>query len=591
MGVSGSKGQKLFVSVLQRLLSERGLHVKESSAIEFYQFLIKVSPWFPEEGGLNLQDWKRVGREMKRYAAEHGTDSIPKQAYPIWLQLREILTEQSDLVLLSAEAKSVTEEELEEGLTGLLSTSSQEKTYGTRGTAYAEIDTEVDKLSEHIYDEPYEEKEKANKNEEKDHVRKVKKVVQRKEISEGKRKEKDQKAFLATDWNDDDLSPEDWDDLEEQAAHYHDDDELILPVKRKVVKKKPQALRRKPLPPVGFAGAMAEAREKGDLTFTFPVVFMGESDDDDTPVWEPLPLKTLKELQLAVKTMGPSAPYTLQVVDMVASQWLTPSDWHQTARATLSPGDYVLWRTEYEEKSKETVQKAAGKRKGKVSLDMLLGTGQFLSPSSQIKLSKDVLKDVTTNAVLAWRAIPPPGVKKTVLAGLKQGNKESYETFISRLEEAVYRMMPRGEGSDILIKQLAWKNANSLCQDLIRPIRKTGTIQDYIRACLDASPAVVQGMAYAAAMRGQKYSTFVKQTYGGGKGGQGSEGPVCFSCGKTRHIKKDCKEEKGSKRAPSGLCPRCKKGYHWKSECKSKFDKDGNPLPPLETNTENSKNL
>nr|NP_955567.1 p3 [Mouse mammary tumor virus] len=33
---------------------------------------------------------------------------------------------------------------------------------------------------------------------------------------------------LATDWNDDDLSPEDWDDLEEQAAHYHDDDELIL---------------------------------------------------------------------------------------------------------------------------------------------------------------------------------------------------------------------------------------------------------------------------------------------------------------------------------------------------------------------------
>ena len=209
MGVSGSKGQKLFVSVLQRLLSERGLHVKESSAIEFYQFLIKVSPWFPEEGGLNSQDWKRVGREMKRYAAEHGTDSIPKQAYPIWLQLREILTEQSDLVLLSAEAKSVTEEELEEGLTGLLSTSSQEKTYGTRGTAYAEIDTEVDKLSEHIYDEPYEEKEKADKHEEKDHVRKVKKVVQRKEISEGKRKEKDQKAFLATDWNDDDLSPED----------------------------------------------------------------------------------------------------------------------------------------------------------------------------------------------------------------------------------------------------------------------------------------------------------------------------------------------------------------------------------------------
>ena len=86
---------------------------------------------------------------------------------------------------------------------------------------------------------------------------------------------------------------------------------------------------------------------------------------------------------------------------------------------------------------------------------MLLGTGQFLSPSSQIKLSKNVLKDVTTNAVLTWRAIPPPGVKKTVLTKLKQKNKKSYKTFISRLKKAVYKMMPRGEGSNILIKQLA----------------------------------------------------------------------------------------------------------------------------------------
>ena len=37
------------------------------------------------------------------------------------------------------------------------------------------------------------------------------------------------------------------------------------------------------------------------------------------------------------------------------------------------------------------------------------------------------------------------------------------------------------EGTDILIKQLAWENANTLCQDLIRPIRKTGSLQYYIK--------------------------------------------------------------------------------------------------------------
>ena len=53
--------------------------------------------------------------------------------------------------------------------------------------------------------------------------------------------------------------------------------------------------------------------------------------------------------------MGPSAPYTIQIVEMVASQWLTPNDWHQTVKATLSLGDYIMWRTDYEDRCKATV--------------------------------------------------------------------------------------------------------------------------------------------------------------------------------------------------------------------------------------------
>lgn len=287
-----------------------------------------------------------------------------------------------------------------------------------------------------------------------------------------------------------------------------------------------------------------------------------------------------------MRTMGPSAPYTIQIVDMVTSQWLTPHDWHQTAKATLSPGDYILWRTEYEDKSKETVQKAIGKRP-RITLEMMLGTGAYVAPASQVKIPKAVLKEVTTNAVLAWRAIPPPGSKKTVLAGIKQGNEESYESFISRLEEAIHRMMPPGEGADILLKQLAWENANSLCQDLIRSVRKTGSLQDYVKACIDASPAVVQGMAYAAAMKGQKYSAFVKQTYGGNNG-RGNSGPTCYSCGEVGHLKKDYKKGQGAgKRPPPGICPRCKKGRHWKSECRSKYDKEGNKIIDKEEEAKN----
>ena len=63
---------------------------------------------------------------------------------------------------------------------------------------------------------------------------------------------------------------------------------------------------------------------------------------DEEPTWEPLPSKSLKELQSAIKTSGPSAPYTIQVLDVVASHWLTLYYWHQTAKATLEAGDYAL---------------------------------------------------------------------------------------------------------------------------------------------------------------------------------------------------------------------------------------------------------
>jgi hypothetical protein len=72
------------------------------------------------------------------------------------------------------------------------------------------------------------------------------------------------------------------------------------------------------------------------------------------------------------------------------------------------------------------------------------------------------------------------------------------------------RMLPPLEGTDVLIKQLSGENVNTLCLDLNRPIHKTSSLQNYIKACVDASPAVIQGIAYAAARKGKKFGA----TYG-----------------------------------------------------------------------------
>ena len=417
----------MFFSVFKHMMASRGFKVSESTTREFFDFVKKVSPWFPEEGSLSLSDWKKIGKDMRKYIQEHGEGELPPQAYPLWLQMRELLSDATDFEGLVQETISMQDEREAKPL------NKPACSYGTNSITMSLKAFDEDSSDNIESDQDLDEKQPADK--------------------KGKRGSR-------------------------------------------------------PLLPRGFQGAVEEARRKGDLTFSFPVV---EGKGDEEPVWEPLPLKTLKELQSAVKTSGPSAPYTVQVLDMVASHWLTPHDWHQTAKATLEPGDYVLWRTEYEDRSKQTVIQFAKKRGSKPSMDMLLGTGVYTSPQRQVSIPRDVLEAITTNAVQAWRKLPPPGTKGTTLSGVRQGNEETYQSFISRLEEAVFRMMPPSEGTEILLKQLAWENANALCQDLIRPIRKTGTVQDYVKACVDASPAVVQGMAYAAAMKGENTAPMLKR--------------------------------------------------------------------------------
>ena len=76
MGQSESNGKRLFLSVFKHMLSGRGLKVSDKSLQEFYDFVQKISPWFPEEGSLTLEDWKQAGRILP---PSEGTDILIKQ--------------------------------------------------------------------------------------------------------------------------------------------------------------------------------------------------------------------------------------------------------------------------------------------------------------------------------------------------------------------------------------------------------------------------------------------------------------------------------------------------------------------------------
>ena len=98
--------------------------------------------------------------------------------------------------------------------------------------------------------------------------------------------------------------------------------------------------------------------------------------------------------------MNSTELYSLQVLDVVVTQWLTPYDWHQTAKTTLAPGDFILWRREYEERTKKLAQERSSSKCGtKPTMSMLLGQKDYAKPAVQLKISKAVSEKINQIAV------------------------------------------------------------------------------------------------------------------------------------------------------------------------------------------------
>ena len=65
---------------------------------------------------------------------------------------------------------------------------------------------------------------------------------------------------------------------------------------------------------------------------------------------------------------------------------------------------------------------------------------------------------------MAWRRLPSADTPTTFLSNIKQGSMEPYEDFLAKLEENISKIITNSEAAEILLKQLAFENANPTCQ-------------------------------------------------------------------------------------------------------------------------------
>ncbi|XP_035579377.1 endogenous retrovirus group K member 10 Gag polyprotein-like [Zalophus californianus] len=478
MGQSQSASHAYFLRTLRVLLAERGHKVSSSTLQEFFRNIEDLCPWFPPEGTANPEDWRRVGQEMKNQIKLRGSGALPPNTMGLWSHICEILEPQQKIELISL--KSWVEDEEKDPIKVPLTP--------TGVSSFEILGNDANLPAQDPFPPPPPPMPLAGK--------------------------APRAQSGGDEFGDDDV--------------YLDDDPILtMPTSLKSV-----------LPAVTTSGQGINSMTKCTQTSTlqaFPIMtnqqsaakssvsnisplqrtlLTAQQAGEDVGEFNAYPVtlqggqrtytalnfKMLKDLKAACSQYGATAPFTLSMMENLTREALCPGDWKVVARACLNGGDYLLWKAEFEEKCNNL---AIYNRRTQipVTYEMLAGTGAYYEVGNQIHFPEIAYAQINEAVLTAWKKLPTTGTRTEELSKIRQGPDERYQDFVSRLLQAVSRIVVDGEAGTIIVKQLAFENANSACQAAIRPWKSTGTLEEFLRLCADIGPSYVQGVTLAAALR------------------------------------------------------------------------------------------
>ncbi|CAD7693503.1 unnamed protein product [Nyctereutes procyonoides] len=177
---------------------------------------------------------------------------------------------------------------------------------------------------------------------------------------------------------------------------------------------------------------------------------------------------------------GPTAPFTLSMLDNLTREALCPGDWRVIAQACLSLGDNLLWKMQFSENAEK--QASYNRRTNiPVNYNMLTGSGPYYDVGLQLGFPEVAYTQINICSLSAWKKLPATNTKSQELSKIRQGPEENYSDFVARLLTAVSRIVTDAEADTLIVKQLAYENANAACQAAIRPWKNQGTLEDLRR--------------------------------------------------------------------------------------------------------------
>eukprot|EP00073_Rattus_norvegicus_P055201 XP_017457682.1 PREDICTED: igE-binding protein-like [Rattus norvegicus] len=299
-------------------------------------------------------------------------------------------------------------------------------------------------------------------------------------------------------------------ELYEEVARY--EEEKYHPEEQKKGNKKLLPRQSSTAPPPyearSCAFSLVPDRVRRKLRMTFPVFETQEGER----VHAPVKYSQIKELAESVRKYGVTANFTLTILERLALNYLTPSDWQMIAKATLvNMGQYmelkVLWYEAAQTQARANATALTPEQR-EWTFELLTGQGRF--SADQANYHWGVYIQVSSSAIKAWKALTRKGGADNQLTHIIQGPQEPFSDFVARMTETAGRIFGDAEQAAPLIEQLVYEQATQECYSTQKKQRITGLAQSLQRTRAWGKPRCVKtdnGPAYTS----QKFRQFCAQ--------------------------------------------------------------------------------
>ncbi|RWS15189.1 endogenous retrovirus group K member 5 Gag polyprotein-like protein, partial [Leptotrombidium deliense] len=152
-----------------------------------------------------------------------------------------------------------------------------------------------------------------------------------------------------------------------------------------------------------------------------PAAFPVYVDPQGAHYHHPLDWSLVKQLKEAVISYGPQASYTVSLIETLGQSAMTPDDWEHLCKATLSGGQFLIWKAAWHEFSQETARANLQAGNAAWNFFMLTGQGQYAGYQNQLNYNLAVYQQVAMAALKAWKLITPQGETQGQLSKIVQG--------------------------------------------------------------------------------------------------------------------------------------------------------------------------